>query len=98
MVLQAAANPQRSYLHNMVGEVIELCLPYKAVVAFQYKGKQERALLKADKVIVDGVNVPPVCLLSHPYYRLLTFSYSVNISLFSFFLADCFLQSVMEFL
>ncbi|GFG37071.1 hypothetical protein Cfor_05447 [Coptotermes formosanus] len=42
----------------MVGEVIEMCLPYKAVVAFQYKGKQERALLKADKVVVDGVTVP----------------------------------------
>lgn len=91
-------NPQRSYLHNMVGEVIELCLPYKAVVAFQYKGKQERALLKADKVIVDGVNVPIVCLLSHPYYMLLTISYSVNISSFSFFLVDCFLQSIIEFL
>lgn len=78
--------------------MIELCLPYKAVVAFQYKGRQERALLKADKVIVDGMNVPVVCLPSHPYYSLLTISYSVNISSFSFFLADCFLQSVMEFL
>jgi len=68
--------------------VIELCLPYKAVVAFNYKGKQERALLKADKVIVDGLNVPIVCLLCHPYYRLLTISYSVNISSFSFILAD----------
>jgi hypothetical protein len=60
----------------MVGEVIEMCLPYKAVVAFQYKGKQERALLKADKVVVDGVTVPIVCVPCDPFHRLLTISYS----------------------
>jgi hypothetical protein len=61
---------QSNYLHNMVGTVIELHCPYKSVVAFQYKGKQERALLKADKVIVDGQNVPMVCLLSGSFCKL----------------------------
>lgn len=37
--------------------MIELYFPYRAVVAFKYKDKQERALLKADKLIVDGQNV-----------------------------------------
>lgn len=49
---------QSNYLHNMMGKVIELYLPFKAVVSFHYRGKQERALLRADKIIVDGQNVP----------------------------------------
>jgi hypothetical protein len=78
-VLQTAMNIQSSYLHNVVGKVIELHLPYKAVVAFQYKGKQERALLKADKIIVDGFYVPMVCFLSDPCCKLfLTLLYSGN--------------------
>jgi hypothetical protein len=49
----------------MTGKVIELHFPYKAVVVFEYKGKQERALLKADKLIVNCHNVGLVC--SDPY-------------------------------
>lgn len=64
---------QSMYLHNMVGKVIEVHLPYKSIVTFQYKGKQERALLKADKIIVDGENVPMVCFLSDPYCKLFDF-------------------------
>lgn len=62
-------NSKKSYLHNMMGKVIELHVPYRAVVAFKYKDKQERALLKADKLIVDGQNVGMVC--SDPYCNLL---------------------------
>lgn len=54
-------NPKKAYLHNIVGKVIELHFPYRAVVAFKYKDKQERALLKADKLIVDGQHVGLVC-------------------------------------
>lgn len=50
-------NPESNYLHNMVGKVIELHFPYKAVVAFKYKEKQQRALLRADKLILNGQNV-----------------------------------------
>jgi hypothetical protein len=74
-------------LHNVVGKVIELHFPYKAVVAFQYKGKQERALLRADKLIVDSQNVGLVC--SGPYCKLLV-SYLGNVNKFSFILTDTF--------
>lgn len=47
-----------SYLHNMVGKVIEIHPPFKAIVSFQYRGKPERALLWADKIIIDGKSVP----------------------------------------
>jgi hypothetical protein len=82
LALQPAINPRSSYLHNIVGKVIELHFPYRAVVAFNYKGKQERALLKADKLIVDGQNVGLVC--SDPYSH----SCSRNVNQFSFVLAD----------
>ncbi|KAJ9579160.1 hypothetical protein L9F63_024730, partial [Diploptera punctata] len=49
---------QNSYLHNIVGKVIEIHPPFKAIVSFQYRGKPERALLWADKIIIDGKNVP----------------------------------------
>jgi hypothetical protein len=61
-------NPQKAYLHNMVGKVIGLHFPYRAIVAFKYKDKQERALLRADKLIVDGQNVGFVC--SDPYCNI----------------------------
>jgi hypothetical protein len=32
----------------------QLHLPHKSIVAYQNKGKQQRALLRADKIIVDG--------------------------------------------
>lgn len=57
---------QINYLHNMVGKVIKLHLPYKCIVAFKYKGKEERALLRADKIVVDGQYIPMVCFLSDP--------------------------------
>jgi hypothetical protein len=84
-------NMQNSYLHNMVGKVIELHLPYKSVVAFQYKGKQERALLRADKIIVNGHYVPMVCFLSDSYCKLFDyFIFWKKKNPFSFILADSF--------
>jgi hypothetical protein len=74
-------NPQKIYLHNMVGKVIELHFPYRAVVAFMYKGKQERALLKADKLVVYGHSVGLVC--SDPYCNMLG-SCSRNVIKYSF--------------
>ncbi|XP_021939280.1 uncharacterized protein LOC110839413 isoform X2 [Zootermopsis nevadensis] len=53
-----AMTAQINYLHNMVGKVIKLHLPYKCIVAFKYKGKEERALLRADKIVVDGQYIP----------------------------------------
>ena len=53
---------QSAYLHNMMGKVIEIHRPFKAVVSFQYKGSPERGLLWADKIIIDGKNVPKVSI------------------------------------
>jgi hypothetical protein len=68
LALQPAMTHRSSYLHNMVGKVIELHFPFKAVVSFNYKGKQERALLKAEKLIVDCQKTVLVC--SEPYRHL----------------------------
>jgi hypothetical protein len=77
--------PKKASLHGMVGKVIELHSPYRAVVAFNYKHKQERALLKVNKLIVDGQNVGFVC--SDPYCNMLD-SCSRTVNKISFILAD----------
>lgn len=45
-------------LKEFVGRVVELSPKYKAIVQFQYEGKNERALLLYDKLKINGESLP----------------------------------------
>ncbi|PSN43588.1 hypothetical protein C0J52_16724 [Blattella germanica] len=48
----------RNCLQDVYGTVIEIHAPYKAILSFQLNNMPERALLRADKIVKNGQNVP----------------------------------------
>jgi len=57
-------NDQGRYIFGNTGTVKEIIYPSKAIICFKYQGKEQKAILLVNKLIVDGVNVDEQKLMS----------------------------------
>nr|CAD7410489.1 unnamed protein product [Timema cristinae] len=69
-----------TYLQNLVGKVVAIPQPYKAILEFPYKGKTERSLLWADRLTVNGKATAP----GHMVYEYLHVGSKVRFSCHTF--------------
>ena len=68
---------QNRYIFGITGTVREIVYPSKAILAFKYNGKEEKAILLVHKFLIDGAAVDEQRLMSdilkewfcHLYYR-----------------------------
>ena len=61
--MTSAATDQR-YIFGITGTVKEIIYPSKAILAFKYSGKEEKAILLVHKYLLDGVAVDEHKLMS----------------------------------
>nr|CAD7576094.1 unnamed protein product [Timema californicum] len=58
-----------TYLQNLVGKVVAIPQPYKAILEFPHKGKTERSLLWVDRLTVNGKATAPGHMM-HDYLHV----------------------------
>ena len=59
-----AANDQNRYIFGITGTVKEIVYPSKAILAFKFNGKEEKAILLVHKYLIDGAAVDEQKLMS----------------------------------
>ena len=52
------------YIFGITGVIREIIYPSKAILAFKYNGKEEKAILLVHKLLMDGLNVEEHRLMS----------------------------------